>query len=257
MTPPNRKSSDIAGQSILVVGGTRGIGRAISLRLAHAGAKVCANYVRDQEAAAGLAAQATAEKLPIEILRADVSIPTGIATLAERVKTNFSPLNGLVYAAATGTHKDLAELTNRHFDFTFQLNVRAFLEVVRVLAPSLAPGASIITLSSEGAAHAIPSYGLVGASKAALESVTRQLAIELGPRGIRANVVSPGAIVTDVWKAMPDADARLQVAASRTANGRLVTPEEVAEVVGFLCSPVSSGISGTTLIVDGGARVRG
>ena len=250
-------SADLVGRNILVVGGTRGIGRAISIRLARAGARVCANFVRDQDAAADLRTCAGRDALPIEILRADVSIATGISTLVEYVSAHYSPLSGLVYAAATGIHKELAQLTNRHFDFTFQLNVRAFLDVVRNLSPSLAPGASIVTLSSEGAAYAVPSYGLVGASKAALESVTRQIAMELGPRGIRANVVSPGAIATDVWKAMPDADLRLQIAASRTATGRLVTLEEVADVVHFLCGQASSGINGATLVVDGGARIRG
>lgn len=257
MTAPNPTQGGFVGRNYLVVGGTRGIGRAISIRLARAGARVCANFVRDQDAAASLSAAATADSLAIELIRADVSIPTGIATLTEFVTGDYAPLHGLVFAAATGVHKQLAELSNRHFDFTFQLNVRAFVDLVRNFSPLMASGASIVTLSSEGAVHAIPSYGLVGASKAALESLTRQVAIELGPRGIRANVVSPGAVVTDVWKVMPDSEARLQAAASRTATGRLVTPEEVADVVHFLCSDAASGISATTLVVDAGARARG
>lgn len=239
---------------VLVVGGTRGIGRAISLRLARAGARVCANYVRDQAAAEKLAGDAATESLAIEVMRADVTQPTGIANLCEHVAQTMAPLQGWVFAAATGVHKPLAQLTNRHFDFTFALNARAFLELAHKLASHFADGASVVSLTSEGAAHAMHDYGVIGASKAALEALTRQVALELGPRGIRANSVAPGAVRTDVWQVMPDAAQRLAAFEARTPRRRLVTPEEVAEVVAFLLSDAASGISGTTLIVDGGAR---
>ena len=246
-----------SGKRFLVVGGSRGIGRAITLRLARSGAQVCCNFVRDQAAADSLAALTTAEALAVELLRADVTLPTGMSALSECVANRHSPLDGLVFAAATGVHKPLAELTNRHFDFTFALNVRAFSDTVQKLTPCMRAGSAIVSLSSEGAVHAMQDYGLIGASKAALESLTRQLAMELGPLGIRANVVSPGAVMTDVWKVTPDAEQRLAQITARTSAGRLVTPEEVAEVVAFLLSDAASGISGTTLVVDGGARMRG
>ena len=249
--------AELANHRYVVVGGTRGIGRAIALRLARAGAQVCANFVRDKESADSLVAQATTESLAIELLRADVTLSSGMSALAECVSARYAPLSGLVFAAATGIHKPLAEVTNRHFDFTFALNVRAFIDIAQKLSPHMLSGSSIVSLSSEGAVHAMQSYGLVGASKAALESLTRQLAVELGPRGIRANVVSPGAVMTDVWSVMPDAAQRLAEITARTATGRLVSPEEVAEVVAFLLSAAASGISGTTLVVDGGARIRG
>ncbi len=257
MSTPASPLTDLRGRRYLVIGGTRGIGRAISLRLAQAGASVCANYVRDQEAADSLGAEAAAQSLSIEVLRADVTLPNGMTALCEAVAARHTPLQGLVFAAATGVHKPLSEVTNRHFDFTFQLNVRAFIDSVQKLTPHLASGSAIVSLSSEGAVHAMQSYGLIGASKAALESLTRQLAVELGPRGIRANVVSPGAVLTDVWKVMPDAETRLAEIAAGTATGRLVTPAEVAEVVAFLLSDAAAGISGTTIVVDGGARIRG
>jgi enoyl-[acyl-carrier protein] reductase III len=248
-------NEDLQGRRFVVVGGTRGIGRAITLRLARAGAKVCASFVRDQEAADALAQIAAAESLTVEVLRSDVTLPNGMAALLGAVQNGSLPLQGLVFAAATGIHKSLAEVTNRHFDFTFQLNARAFMETVQKLSPMMHKGASIVSLSSEGAARAMHAYGLIGASKAALEALTRQLAVELGPRGIRANVVSPGAVLTDIWKVVPDAESRLAALAARTARGQLVTPEEVAEVVHFLCSDASSGISGSTIVVDAGARI--
>jgi enoyl-[acyl-carrier protein] reductase III len=248
-------------RNVLVVGGTRGLGRAVSLRMAQGGARVLANFVRDRAAAETLEAQARASNLDLTVLRADVSHAVGLQTLCERVAAEYAPLHALVFAAATGVHKLLSEATVRHFDFTFQLNVKAYFELVQKLGlyfatGSVGAGTSIVAFSSAGARRASPTYGLVGASKAALESLTRHLALELGPKGIRANIVAPGIIATDVWKVLPNAEARLLAARERSAAGRLVTAEEVAEVVQFLCSQASSGINGATIDVDGGTRIR-
>jgi NAD(P)-dependent dehydrogenase (short-subunit alcohol dehydrogenase family) len=247
----------LRGQNALVVGGTRGIGRAISLELARAGARVIANYVREKVAADALSAEAQAEGLAIEVARGDVAADKGREDLLAFVGERFPELGTLVFAAATGVHKSFDGLSGRHFDFTFGLNVKAYLALVQGLAPRIATGGSIIAISSEGALHAMHHYTLVGASKAALESMSRHLAVELGPRGVRVNVISPGTVLTDAWKAMPDAETRLREAAARAPLGRLVTPEEVARCARFLASPAAAGISGHVLVVDGGARIRG
>ena len=114
---------------VVVTGGTRGIGRAVSLRFARAGASVLANYIRNQEAADELQAMADAEGLPIRLCRADVASPQGLAQIEKSIEDGGEPLTGLVYCAATGVHRPLAELTTRHFDWTFSLNVRAFFEL--------------------------------------------------------------------------------------------------------------------------------
>lgn len=243
-------------RNVLVIGGTRGLGRASSLRLAQSGARVLAVFVRDRTAAEGLEAEARGSNLDIVTLRADVSIASGLETLCERVTADYAPLHALAFAAATGVHKLLSEATARHFDFTFQLNVKAYFELVQKLGPHFATAASIVAFSSAGARRASPTYGLVGASKAALESLTRHLALELGPKGVRANVVAPGIVATDVWKVLPNAQVRLQSARERSAAGRLVSAEEVAEVVHFLCSEASSGINGATIDIDGGTGIR-
>ena len=169
----------VSGQNVLVVGGTRGIGRAIALQLARGGARVIANYVRAGEPAATLAAQAAEEGLSIETLRADVSIDKGREQLVADVTARAAPLHTLVFAAATGVHKDLAQVSARHFDFVLGLNLRACLLLVQGLLPAMSAGGSIITLSSEGAARVMPHYGLVSTSNAALEALTRQFAVEL------------------------------------------------------------------------------
>lgn len=241
--------------AVLITGGTRGIGRAISLEFARAGAHVIANYLRNEKAADQLRAQAEAEKLDLDLCRADLTTDDGLQKVTVAVSQVGRPFFGLVHCAAIGAHKPVAELTARHFDWTMALNVRSFFELVKLLLPNFVVGSSIVALSSPGASRAIPNYAIVGASKGALESLARHLAVELAPRGIRTNVVAPGAVATDAWKVIPGGESKLADAAKRSPLERLITPEEVARAALFLCSPLATGINGHTLVVDGGASV--
>lgn len=247
----------VAGQNVLVVGGTRGIGRAIALQFAREGARVFVNYVRSEDSARSLAEEATSGGLHIETLRADVSIDKGREQLVFEVTQRMTPLHTLVFAAATGVHRDLEQMSARHFDFVFGLNVRAFVLMVRELLPAMSAGGTILALSSEGAERVMPKYGLVSASKAALESATRQWALELAPRAIRANVLSPGSVKTDAWLVLPGGEDRLAASAAKTPRGSLVTLEEIALTAQFLASGAGAGITGQTIIVDAGARILG
>jgi len=241
--------------AILVTGGTRGIGRAVSVEFARAGAYVIANYLRNEKAASELQAQAEAEKLQLDFCRSDLTTPDGLQKTATAVGQLGRPFFGLVHCAAIGAHRPVAELTARHFEWTMALNVRSFFELVKLLLPNFVTGSSIVALSSPGAARAIPNYAVVGASKGALESLARYLAVELAPRGIRTNVLAPGAVATDAWKKIPEGEIKLEEAAKKSPLGRLITPEEVARAAVFLCSPAATGINGHTLVVDGGASI--
>lgn len=248
------KLFDLSG-TYLVTGGTRGIGRAISIQFARAGACVIANYQRDEKAAAELQAIVEKESLPVFLCRADVCNARNFDQIEARLHQTGQPLKGLIHSAATGTHRPTSELTGRHLDWTFALNVRAFLELANFLGPKFTDGSSILALSSGGAARAFPNYAAVGSSKAALESLARHMAVELGPRGIRVNILAPGPVATDAWKAIPEARTRFGEAAGRSPLRRLVTAEEVAAVAQFLCSEAAAGINGQTLTVDGGAGI--
>jgi enoyl-[acyl-carrier protein] reductase III len=245
----------VQGRHVVVTGGTRGVGRAISLRLARAGATVLANYVRDEASAATLVQQAEQEGLKIQVARADITTPKGVGELLAAVQANLGHVSCFIHSAATGVHKPIEALSGRHFDWTFNLNVRAFFELTRSLLPLMASGASIVGVSSEGAIHAAPQYTLVGSTKGALEAMIRHLAVELAPKGIRVNAVSPGTLKTDVWNVLPDAERRLNAAAQASPLGRLTSVEEVAGAVQFLCSDAASGVIGHTLVVDGGTRI--
>jgi enoyl-[acyl-carrier protein] reductase III len=245
----------IAGRRAIVTGGTRGIGRAIALHFARAGADVLAVYVRDTDAAATLEEQARTESLQLRTCRADLTSEAGQTKLLESLAQTPGDLSFLIHAAATGVHRPFDQLTARHFDWTFSLNVRSFLQLVIRLSPLFAGAGSIVALSSAGATRAVPQYTLVGASKGALESMVRHLAVELAPRGIRVNSLAPGTVLTDAWNALPDRENRLAEAAKRSPIGRLTTVEDVANAAHFLCSNAASGIVGHTLVVDGGCQV--
>jgi NAD(P)-dependent dehydrogenase (short-subunit alcohol dehydrogenase family) len=243
----------LEGKNLLVAGGTRGIGRAISLQFARAGANVIANYVRGQKTALALSKQAQQEQLRLSLCRADLTTNKGLDTVTDMIAGLNGHLDGLIYCAASGVHKAFEELTLRHYDWTFSLNVRAFFVLVKRLLPRFSDHASIVAVSSQGALRVVPSYSLVGASKGALEALARHLAVELAPRGIRVNIVSPGAVPTESWNSMPNAQERLAGLASRTPMGRLVNPEQVAMAVHFLCCDAAVAIIGQTMVVDGGA----
>jgi enoyl-[acyl-carrier protein] reductase III len=245
----------VQGKRVLVTGGTRGVGRAISLGLARAGAMVLANFVRDEASAGLIVKEAEQEGLKLQVVRADIATTKGTSELLDAVRSTLGHVSCFVHSAATGVHKPVEALTLRHFDWTFNLNVRAFFELTRSLLPLMESGSSIVGISSEGAVRAAPQYTLVGATKGALEAMIRHLAVELAPKGIRVNAISPGTLHTDVWKVLPDSERRLAQAVQSAPRGRLTSIEEVAAAVQFLCSDAASGVIGHTLVVDGGSGI--
>jgi NAD(P)-dependent dehydrogenase (short-subunit alcohol dehydrogenase family) len=245
----------LRGKTVFVAGGTRGIGQAISIRFARAGSKVIANYQRNEQMALQLKTTAENEGLEICLCRADLTSDKGLEQIDQMLEANHQSLDGLVYCAATGIHRSIDEVTERHFDWTFNLNVKAFFKLIKLIKKRFTKGSSVVVVSSWGASRALPHYSLVGSSKGALDALARHLAVELAPNGIRVNILTAGAVLTDAWKAIPNSEERIAETARRTPLGRLVSPDEVASCAQFLCSNAASGIIGHTLVIDGGSGI--
>jgi enoyl-[acyl-carrier protein] reductase III len=255
MSTNGNNAFSLRNKTILITGGTRGIGQAVSLRFAREGATVIANYLRNDQAAENLKAIATQEGLTIMPCRADLTNERGLERLDRSLQGWGPHLSGLVHCAATGVHREIGELTERHFDWIFNLNVRAFFTLIKLLSARFSKGASIVAVSSWGASRALPSYSLVGSSKGALEAFARHLAVEFAPLGIRVNILTAGAVLTDAWKGIPNREDRIAETIRRTPAGRLATAEEIAYGAQFLCSDAASAIIGQTLVIDNGAGI--
>jgi enoyl-[acyl-carrier protein] reductase III len=241
-----------AGKSVLVTGGSRGIGRGIALRFADLGAaKVAISYLRNDAAAEETAAEIRERGAEAQLLRGNVGDPAKAAAFAEEV----GAIDVLVSNAATGVIRPALELDEKHWDWTMNANARAFLTLARHAAPRMPAGSSIVAISSLGSQRVLSNYVLVGTSKAALEALVRYLAVELSARDIRVNAVSAGLVETGALDYFPEREAMLSWYAQRTPAGRLVEPWDVAEVVCFLASPGAGMIRGQTVVVDGGYSV--
>jgi len=235
------------GASVLVTGGSRGIGRAIALRFASLGAaRVAIGYMRSDRAAEETASQLRALGAEPILVRGNVASQRVANEVVE-----LGPLDVLVHAAATGVIRPALETEDKHWDWTLSANARALLSLARAAAPAMPPGSSILGLSSLGSTRVLENYALVGASKAALEALVRYLAVELAPSGIRVNAVSAGVVETGALEYFPNREAMLEMG-RRNPVGRIVSPDDIAACVTFLCSADAEMIRGQTLVVDGG-----
>jgi len=248
-------SFDIREKVILVTGGTRGLGRTLSLHLAGNGARVLAGYFQDEAAAESFRQEVSKQGCICATVKANLMTPSGIQTLTDQALALYGKIDALIYNSATGVHKSLESLTQRHLSTVWQVNVGAFFELSLKLRPHMAHGSRIIAISSEGARKAVDNYGAIGSSKAALEALCRQMAVEWASSGITVNMVAPGLLETETLSVMENSDHRVKNEIRSNTLGRLVRLEEVARLVHFLCSDASEGIVGQTIVIDGGKSI--
>lgn len=245
----------LAGKVALVTGGSRGIGKAITLKLASQGADVAINFFRRKSAAGETAEEVRALGGRAEAIKANVGEPEQVNAMFDEIEARFGRLDILVNNAASGVARAALDLDDRGWDWAMDINARAFLLCARRAAPLMKSGGRMVSISSLGSRLVTPVYTAVGVSKAALEALTRYLAVELAPLGIRVNGVAPGAVESEALR-MYTADYGLPVPPwTSTPAGRMVTGEDIAGVVAFLCSEDASMILGQIILVDGGVSI--
>ena len=250
-------SGTLAGKIALVTGAARGIGHATALKLADAGCDIVANYYNSHDEAIALCEEIRRRGRRAVPVQASVAMPESVDEMFSEIGEYFDRLDILVSNAASGVLKPAMEMSRKHWRWCMETNAFALTLLAQHAVPMMPSGGRIIAMSSLGAQRAIPSYGFVGASKAALESLARTLAQELGPQGIRVNVVNAGVVDTDSLGYFPNREALLQSFAERSPAGPTLTPEQVADAVYLLCLPEAGMINGHTLFVDGGFGISG
>jgi enoyl-[acyl-carrier protein] reductase III len=254
---PDQSLRALHGKVALVTGAARGIGRAITLKLASEGANVAVNYYNSHDEAEALCADVRKLGRQAIALQGSVGVPDSVDEMFDALRQTYDRLDIVVSNAASGVLKPVMNMGLKHFRWCMETNALAVNLLAQRAAPMMKDGGRIIAMSSLGAQRAMPDYGFIGASKAALEALVRALAQELGPRGIRVNTVSAGVVDTDALTHFPNRAELLQNFAQRSPAGPVLRPEDVANAVYLLCLPEAAMINGHTLVVDGGFCISG
>ena len=248
----------LAGKTVLVTGGARGIGRAISQKLASHGANIIINYFNSSEEAETLCSELT-EAYQVKTLAvcANVADVASMKEMITEISETFETIDLLVSNAASGVLRPMMKMTPKHWRHCMETNALALPMLVKETLSLMPRGSKVLALSSLGSQRSLPDYGFIGASKAALESLARSLSVELAEHGVSVNVVSAGAVDTDALKYFPERDRLLNESKERSLAGRNITPDDVANVAYLLCLPESDMIRGQTIHVDAGYSIVG
>jgi enoyl-[acyl-carrier protein] reductase III len=242
----------LEGKVALITGGSRGIGRAITLRLASEGADVIINFFRKRDTAESTAEAARSKGVTTHIIKANLAEPEKIDRMFTEIEERFGRLDILVNNAASGVARSAMELNSDAWDWTMNVNARAALLCSQRATALMKDGGVIVNISSLGSRLVMPIYTAVGVSKAALEALTRYLAIELADKGIRVNAVSAAAVETEAMRLYTSDPNIPRSMVTSTPAGRMVQPEDIAGAVVFLCSDEAALIRGQVIVIDGG-----
>lgn len=247
----------LSGRVAVIAGASRGIGAAVAREFARAGAAVGLG-ARNGSALEALVGELEREGHRAIAVPTDISKPAEARALVERAVQAFGRLDILVNVAAVGPHFGPMETAEEHhWDETFRTNARGAFELSKAALEHLKPGGAIVHVTSTQGITASAQQGVYGMTKAAVESMVRSLASELGPRGIRVNAVAPGLVKTPLTEMILKMPAFVEPHLKATPLGRWGEPEEIARAVLFLASDASSYVNGHTLVVDGGFTLGG
>jgi enoyl-[acyl-carrier protein] reductase III len=251
-------SGELKGNA-LVTGGSRGIGRSCALAAARRGADVAITYVTNKEAAVATAEEIRALGRRATIIQGDVGNAEDNVRAVEQAIEELGSLRYLVANAAAGTFGTTEELTVEQWDYTMAAHVRSLLVLAQAATPSMADngGGAIVAISSLGAHRVYDAYAAFGTAKAAIEALITYLAVEGGPKGIRANCICGGVVLTDLFKEIPEWESIAAAAGERSPLGSALDPDEIGEPAAFFLSDEARMVTGQTLCVDAGFTLPG
>jgi enoyl-[acyl-carrier protein] reductase III len=244
----------LKGKTAIITGSGRGIGKGIALALAERGCNIAVNYLRKREAAEETAAEIEALGVRAVVVKANMAEEEDVNRLVTKSAEELGGADIFVANAASGVLRPMMELERKHWDWTLDTNARSLLIGAQTAVPYMRRQGwgRILSVTSFGSRRVLPEYSVVGVSKAAIEAMTRYLAVELAPEGIICNCLSPGVVLTDALEFFPSKDRIIEMALQKTPTPRLVTPQDVGELAAWLCSDAAAMIVGQTIEIDGG-----
>jgi len=243
----------LKGKLALVTGGSRNIGRVVALKLAELGADIIINYVLHRRDAEQTAKDVESLGVKATLIRANLAEPEKIDQMFDTIANTFGKLDILISNAASGTPRSVMDLDVKAWSWTMDVNARAFLLCAQRAAKLMeGQGGKMVTISSLGSTMVWPKYTPIGVSKATLEALTRYFAIELASKGICVNGVKAAYVETAAGKLYAQAGGVPSSLWGTTPAGRTVQPEDVANIVAFLCSEEAFMIRGQCIVLDGG-----
>lgn len=245
------------GKVALITGGSKGIGGAIAIDLATEGCNIALTYFRDKKSAEKIKKTVTELGSDCLIIKSNLASYEDVIRTVKDTSKKFNKIDFLINNAATGVNVKADQLTIKHWDWVINTNSRAPWLMSIEVSKIMADGGSIVNISSLGSQKVLSNYFSVGVSKAALEAITRYLSVELAPKNIKVNAISPGLIKTAALDSFPDTSDWKIMANKDTPAGRPLKVRDVTDLVKFLCSEDSTMIRGQTIIIDGGQSLIG
>lgn len=246
------KTSENKYYTALVTGGSRGIGRSISVMLSENFAnKIFISYVQNDEEAERTARLITESDCEAVLLKYNLAFPGEIDKMFEHIYSQSDGINTFIHCAGINSFKPVTKITPNQWDLIMNVNARSFLQCVQKCIPAMKKG-SIVAISSLGSRKFIPNYGSLSETKSALETLVRDLAVELAPSGIRVNGITAGLVDTESLAKFPGIEKMISLLKEHTPAGRIGKPEDIANAVAFLISDKSEWIVGQNIILDGG-----
>ena len=247
--------NSLYNKTAVITGGTRGIGKAISEELGKRGANLILNYLRNHKEAKKTQKELNENNINCSIYRCNIGDIESVDKFINKITLEHDKIDILINNAASGVMKKSTDLDIKHWDWTMDINARGTWYISKQLSKQMVNGGNIINISSPGSSMVLPDYFPIGVSKAALESITRYLSIELAEKNIAVNSVSAGYVLTDALNHFPYKDSVVEIAEKATPAGRPIKPQDVANVVAMLCGSDAEMIRGQNILVDGGSTI--